>query len=506
MALITEQEIIRKNKLAKYQELHVDPFGKKFKVNTTSRTIRSLSHGKSHEKLEKLQIKVAFAGRIMMIRRMGKASFITLQDKEGTIQAYIQVDNVGQKQYDLFKLADIGDIVGLQGTIMITKTGEPSIKVTKYTHLTKALKPLPEKFHGLVDVEERYRHRYVDLITNEKSKEIAFLRPKIIKTMREYFDSLDFVEVETSVLAPFVGGAAARPFITHYNALNRDFYLRIATEINLKKLIVGGMEKVYEIGRLFRNEGIDTKHNPEFTTVELYEAYADLKSMRILLEKLLKYIAKKVFNKYVFDYKDYQIDLSKPFRWVSMTDLVKEATGIDFTTIKDYETAVKLAEEHHLKVEKTHTGIGHILNEFFETYCEAKLIQPTFVYGHPVEISPLAKKNSKDPRFAERFEFYILGSEYANAYSELNDPLDQRERFEAQLAAKALGDQEANDLDEDFLEALEYGMPPTGGIGIGIDRLIMFFLKETSIREVILFPHMKEKNVPSSKTEKEDKK
>ena len=356
--------------------------------------------------------------------------------------------------------------------------------------MTKALRPLPEKFHGLTDIEERYRRRYVDLIMNEESKRIALMRPKIIREMQRYFDSLGFVEVETSILSSIKGGASARPFITHHNALNKDFTLRIATELNLKRLIVGGLEKVYEIGRLFRNEGMDLKHNPEFTTVELYQAYGDIEDMAKLVEDTFRILAEKILGKTIIPYGEDLIDLGSPFRHVTMVDLVKEKTGVDFYNPYTMEEAIALAKKHQVPVEKHFTGVGHILNAFFETYCEETLIQPTLVYGHPLEISPLAKKG-KDPRFTERFELFIGGREYANAFTELNDPLDQRARFEEQLKEKALGNDEASEMDVDFVEALEYGMPPTGGIGIGIDRLVMLLTNSQSIREVILFPTMK---------------
>ena len=444
------------------------------------------------EQLEEAAIEVITAGRIMLIRRMGKASFFTIQDQAGQIQAFIQIKSVGEQNYDIFKLADIGDIVGVKGTIMRTKTDEITVKVTQYVHLTKALRPLPEKFHGLTDVEERYRRRYVDLIMNEESRHIALTRPKIIREMQKFLDGRGFVEVETSMLNSVLGGASARPFITHHNTLNRDFYLRIATELPLKRLLVGGIERVYEIGRLFRNEGMDTRHNPEFTTVEAYQAYADIEDMFELCESLIRYLAVTVIESTKLPWGDVVIDVGSPFRRVHMVDLVKEETGIDFRKEMSFEDAVKLAKEHKIKIEKHWTGVGHIINAFFEEYCEDKLVQPTFVYGHPKEISPLAKM-SKDPRFADRFELFVNGNEIANAFSELNNPIDQTKRFEAQLEAKKLGDEEASDMDEDFVEALEYGMPPAGGIGIGIDRLVMLLLNQTSIREVILFPTMRDK-------------
>ena len=493
MEELNDQELVRREKLEKLKELGVDPYGSKFERTDTTKSCREKVLNKTNEELNENHIYVKVAGRAMSIRRMGKASFLNIQDKYGRIQAYMSIDVVGEHAYEVFKLTDIGDIVGLYGRLMFTRTGELTIRVEEYTFLTKSLKVLPEKFHGLTDTEERYRRRYLDLIMNEDAKKVALLRPKIIREIQRFLDERGYVEFETSVLQPILGGANARPFITHHNALDKDFYLRIATELALKRLIVGGLEKVYEIGRLFRNEGMDTKHNPEFTTIELYEAYGDLSSMRDIAEGLLKSLAKNVLHsENGFEFNGNYIDLSKPFRWVSMSELVKEKTGLDFTSDISYEEAKKFAEEKGIKIEPHMTGVGHILNALFEEFCEKDLIQPTFVYGHPIEISPLTKK-SKDPRFTERFELYISGFEIANAYSELNDPIDQKERFIGQLKAKELGDEEANEMDNDFLEALEYGMAPTGGMGIGIDRLVMVLLNQPSIREVILFPTMKDR-------------
>ena len=486
---LSDQELVRREKAKKLQELGIEPFGKKFIRTGTSLDLRKYKDY-SKEELEEKGISLTLAGRIMTMRKMGKASFFHLQDRDGEFQCFISRDSVGEDSYSIFKMADIGDIVGVEGHAMKTNTGELSLKVSKYTHLTKALRPLPEKFHGLTDIEERYRRRYVDLIMNEESKKIALLRPRIIREMQHYFDSLGFVEVETSILSSIKGGAAARPFITHHNALNKDFTLRIATELNLKRLIVGGLEKVYEIGRLFRNEGMDLKHNPEFTTVELYQAYGDIEDMATLVENTFRLLAINVVGKAKIPYGDLEIDLESPFRHVTMVDLIKEKVGVDFSNQYTMEEAKALATSYEVPIEKHFTGVGHIINAFFEKYCEETLIQPTLVYGHPLEISPLAKK-SKDPRFTERFELFIGGREYANAFSELNDPLDQRSRFEEQLKEKSLGNDEASEMDVDFVEALEYGMPPTGGIGIGIDRLVMLLANVQSIREVILFPTMK---------------
>lgn len=489
---LTDQEIARRDKLEKYRTLGVDPFGEKFVRSDNAKSLHEKCDNLSDEELNDKNIVAAIAGRIISLRKMGKASFLTIKDLSGKMQGYVAIDVLGEDAYSVFKLADIGDIVGLEGKAMRTRTGELTLKVTKFTHLSKALKPLPEKFHGLTDVEERYRHRYVDLIMNDFAMEVAIKRTKIIRVLQRFLDNRGFMEVETSVLNPIAGGASARPFITHHNTLDKDFYLRIATELPLKKLIVGGMEKVYEIGRLFRNEGMDTKHNPEFTTVEAYEAYADLKDMASLCQGIFQQIAKEVVGSLEVPYGDKIINLEKPFRWVSMVELIKEETGIDFSKEMSFEEAVKLAKDNNIPLEKHWNSVGYIINAFFEEKCEANLIQPTFVHTYPLEVTPLAKKSSQDPRFTERFEFYINATEFANAYSELNDPLDQRERFIKQLEAKNRGDDEANDLDTDFLNALEYGMPPTGGIGIGIDRLVMLMTNQQSIREVLLFPCMKD--------------
>ena len=491
---LTDQERARRDKLARYEEMGVDPFGHKFERSHFISDIRKACEGKTNEELEANPVYVTVAGRIMALRRMGKAAFMNVKDVTGNIQSYVGIDVVGEETYNLFKLADIGDIVGVYGRVMLTRTGELTIRAEKYTHLTKALRPLPEKFHGLTDVEERYRHRYVDLIMNDESRRIALARPKIIRAIQNYFDSQGFTEVETSVLSPILGGAAARPFITHHNTLDKDFYLRIATEISLKKCIVGGLERVYEIGRLFRNEGMDTKHNPEFTTVELYQAYGDLQDMRHLAENLFREVALKVVGSTTIPYGEGTLDLGKPFGWKTMKECVLEATGIDFNKVTTMEEAVKLAKENGIKLEKHWNSVGYILNAFFEEKCDDLLKEPTFVYEYPIEVSPLTKKYKDNPMFTERFELFIGGMEYGNAYTELNDPIDQKERLVKQLEAKNLGDEEASEMDEDFLEALEYGMPPTGGIGIGIDRFVMLMTNQQSIREVILFPCMRDSN------------
>lgn len=490
---LTEQEIVRRGKLEKYRELGVDPFGSKFVQTTNTVELKEkFSFIKTEEDVPADQETFKITGRIVFLRKMGKASFFNIRDRYGDIQAYIKQDEVGEDNYSVFRLTDLGDICGLEGTAMVTRTGELTIRVKKYIHLTKALKPLPEKFHGLTDVEERYRRRYVDLIMNQQARDVAFLRSKIIKAIRDWLDERDFVEVETPCLHPILGGAAARPFITHHNALDKDFYLRIATELHLKKLIVGGMERVYEIGKCFRNEGMDLTHNPEFTSCEIYQAYANLEDMMQLTEDLLVHLAKKIVKKGKVEWMGNEIDLEKKFKRASMVDLIKEYSGVDFSKPYTLEEAFALAKEHGIEVEK-HFRFGHVVNAFFEKYCEEHLIQPTIVYGHPLDISPLAKKNKKDPRFTERFEIFICCKEIANSFDELNDPIDQYERFVAQAEEKKKGNEEACGIDEDFVEALEYGFPPSGGIGFGIDRLVMLLTSSSSIREVILYPTMKVK-------------
>lgn len=486
---LTDQEQHRREKLPLYREKGIDPFGHKFDVDSTAAGLKKDFEALAPEEVKE-ESKVAIAGRIVLLRKMGKASFFTLQDRTGRIQCYIRQDVVGEENYALFKMADLGDICGVQGVMMKTKTGEITIRVSAYTHLVKALRPLPDKFHGLTDQEERYRRRYVDLIVNEDSRRIAFLRPKIVRGIQKFMDGEGYVEVETSILSPILGGANARPFITHHNALDQDFYLRIATELALKRLLVGGMERVYEIGRMFRNEGIDTTHNPEFTTMEAYMAYGDLSAMAKLTEDLFHYLAKNVIGKETFNWLGNEIDISKPFRHATMSDLVKEKTGVDFKQVKSTEEALELAKKFDVPVEK-HFAYGHVLNAFFEKFVEETLIQPTFVYQHPVDISPLAKKDPEDPRFTQRFEMYISCKEMCNAFTELNDPIDQRARFEEQVEEKRKGNDEACEVDNDFCEALEYGMPPAGGIGFGIDRLVMFLTEADSIREVLLFPTLK---------------
>lgn len=491
MREFTDQELARREKAKKIRELGMDPFGHRFERTDFSSDVKEKVIGLSHDEVLEKNIHVIVAGRIMFIRKMGKASFFSIKDKKGPIQVYISINDVGEEAYSLFKTADIGDIVGVEGNVMLTQTGEVTIKCLKYTHLVKALRPLPEKFHGLQDVEERYRRRYVDLMINDDSRRVAFLRPKIIRCIQNYMDNQGFTEVETPVLSTLLTGASARPFVTHHNTQDLDMYLRIALELPLKRLLVGGMEAVYEIGRTFRNEGMDPRHNPEFTLMEAYLAYSDLDGMMNLTEKMFQTIAQNVIGKMDYHWYGNDISLKGPWKRISMVDAIKEKTGIDFKQEMTVEDALNLAQEHHIEVQEHEHSVGHIINLFFEKYVEETLIQPTFLYGHPVEISPLTKKNPEDPRFVDRFELFIGGKEFANAYTELNDPDDQLERFEAQLEEKNLGNDEANDIDYDFIEALEYGMPPAGGIGYGIDRLVMFFTEQESIRDVILFPTMK---------------
>lgn len=486
----TEQELVRREKAQALRKMGIDPFGHSYEITHFSTELKAAYGNYTHEQLEEMAIPCKVAGRIMTRRAKGKAGFMHIQDKLGQIQIYMRQDNVGEENYQLFKKADIGDIVGIEGTVFITNTGELSVKASHYEHLTKALRPLPEKFHGLNDTEERYRRRYVDLIMNENARRVAFMRPKIIRSIQHYLDNLGYTEVETPVLNPILGGAAARPFITHHNTLDTNFYLRIATELSLKRLLVGGMDAVYEIGRLFRNEGMDRTHNPEFTTIEVYKAYSDLEGMMDLTEGIISNAAMEVLGTYELDYKGHHLSLAPGFRRLKMTDAIKEQTGIDFNQQMSFEEAKQIAIEHEIEVEP-HFGYGHIVNAFYEKYVEETIVEPTFVYGHPVEISPLAKKSDEDPRFTQRFELFICGHEYANAFTELNDPIDQFERFENQLKEKELGNDEANEMDIDFVEALEYGMPPAGGMGMGIDRLVMLLTGEESIQEVILFPQMK---------------
>lgn len=487
---LTDQEQARHQKLAKYEELGVDPFGSRYEWKDQIRDIRKNYGSLTAEELEEKKPVVNVAGRLMAIRRMGKAAFVNLKDEYGSIQAWIGMNVIGEHDYEVFKLSDLGDIVGLEGTLMLTRTGELTIRVSKYTHITKCLKPLPEKFHGLTDLEDRCRKRYVDLLVNDEARKTALTRPAIVKAIRNYCDKQGFVEVETPILSPIPSGASARPFVTHHNALDCDFYLRIATELSLKKCMIGGIDRVYEIGRIFRNEGIDNRHNPEFTTIELYQAYGDLSDMRSWAEGLFHEIADNVIGKEEYNWNGNVINLHEPFKWVSMAEAILEKTGIDFREDIPFEKAVALAKEHHVPLQPSWNSTGYIMQAFFDEFVEGTLIQPTFIHTYPIEISPLTKK-SKDPRFVERFELFIGGVEFGNAYSELNNPFDQKSRFEAQLAARNRGDEEAADIDFSFLDAQDYGMPPAGGIGVGIDRLCMLFTEQSTIREVLLFPTLK---------------
>jgi len=483
---------IRRNKLDELRALGVDPFGQKFERTHQAKDILDAYQTATKEELEEQSAEVSLAGRIMQKRGMGKASFAHIQDLSGKIQIYVRQDTVEESKYKAFDLLDLGDIVGVKGTVFKTKTGETSVKAKELEVLTKSLLPLPEKYHGLKDVELRYRQRYVDLIMNPDVQQTFVSRSRIIQSMRRYLDARGYLEVETPTLHAIAGGASARPFITHHNALDMQLYMRIAIELHLKRLIVGGLEKVYEIGRVYRNEGISTRHNPEFTMIELYEAYADYKDIMALTENLIAHIAQEVLGTTTITYQGTEVNLAPPWRRVTMVDLVKEVTGVDFNAEMTDEEAHALAKAHNVEVEP-HMTFGHIVNAFFETFCEHTLIQPTFVTGHPVAISPLAKKSDADPRFTDRFELFIVAREHANAFTELNDPIDQRERFEAQLVEREHGNDEAHEMDEDFIRALEYGMPPTGGLGIGIDRLVMLLTDAPSIRDVLLFPLMRER-------------
>ncbi|MCY9165090.1 lysine--tRNA ligase [Bacillus atrophaeus] len=489
---LNDQLQVRRDKMNQLRDNGIDPFGKRYDRSHQSEQIIAAYQELSKEELEEKAIEVTIAGRMMTKRGKGKAGFAHLQDLEGQIQIYVRKDSVGDEQYEIFKTSDLGDLIGVTGKVFKTNVGELSVKATSFELLTKALRPLPDKYHGLKDVEQRYRQRYLDLIVNPDSKNTFIARSKIIQAMRRYLDDHGYLEVETPTMHSIPGGASARPFITHHNALDMPLYMRIAIELHLKRLIVGGLEKVYEIGRVFRNEGVSTRHNPEFTMIELYEAYADYQDIMSLTENLIAHIAQEVLGSTTIQYGEEQIDLKPEWKRLHMVDAVKEATGVDFWNEVTVEQARDYAKEHGVEITKSMT-VGHIINEFFEQKIEETLIQPTFIYGHPVEISPLAKKNPEDPRFTDRFELFIVGREHANAFTELNDPIDQRDRFEAQLKEREEGNDEAHMMDEDFVEALEYGMPPTGGLGIGIDRLVMLLTNAPSIRDVLLFPQMRQR-------------
>ena len=487
---LNDQMLNRREKMTELREAGIDPFGHRFERSHTAAELHALYDDVEGEVLENEQHQVVIAGRMMTKRRSGKISFADIKDRSGRIQVFVQKPVVGEEAYEWFKKSDLGDILGFAGNVMKTKAGELSVNVTEITQLSKALRPLPDKYHGLTDVETKYRQRYLDLIANPDSMERFMKRSKIISAIRNYMDGEGFIEVETPILMTAAGGATARPFVTHHNALDIDMYMRIATELPLKRLIVGGMERVYEIGRIFRNEGMDPKHNPEFTSLESYAAYFDFQDVMTETENIFKAAAKEVTTDMKVVYQEQEIDLGKPFARKHMLDLIKEQTGVDFWEPMELEAARKLADEKGVHYEE-YWGVGHIIAEFFDEFVEKTLIQPTFVYGYPVEVSPLAKKNADDERFTDRFELYIMGGEYANAFTELNDPIDQRQRFEAQAAERAAGNDEAEGIDEDYIEALEYGMAPTGGLGIGIDRLVMLLTDTDTIRDVLLFPTMR---------------
>jgi len=487
---LNDQLQVRREKMNAMRERGLDPFGKRYERSHNIKELVEQYGEAEKEDLEAKNVSVTLAGRMMTKRGKGKAGFANIQDLTGQIQVYVRVDAIGEEAYEVFDSSDLGDIIGVSGTLFKTKVGELSVKVQNYTFLTKALRPLPDKFHGLKDVEQRYRQRYLDLIVSQESRETFITRSKIIQSMRRYLDNNGYLEVETPMMHSIAGGASARPFITHHNALDMELYMRIAIELHLKRLIVGGLEKVYEIGRVFRNEGVSTRHNPEFTMIELYEAYADYQDIMSLTENLVAHIAQEVLGTTTVQYGEYEVNLKPEWKRLHMVDAIKEYTGVDFWKHMSVEEARAFAKEHGVEITE-HMLYGHIVNEFFEQKVEEKLIQPTFIYGHPVEISPLAKKNEEDPRFTDRFELFIVAREHANAFTELNDPIDQRERFEAQLKEREQGNDEAHEMDEDFVEALEYGMPPTGGLGIGIDRLVMLLTNSPSIRDVLLFPLMR---------------
>lgn len=487
---MNDQLRVRRQKMQELRDEGIDPFGHRFERDALVEDIRTQYEDKTKEELEDLHKVVIIAGRMMTKRGKGKVGFADFTDRSGRIQVYVRKDMVGEENYYIFKRSDIGDIMGIKGDIMKTDTGELTVRAEHVTFLSKALRPLPDKFHGLQNVEQKYRQRYLDLIANRESFDRFVKRSHIVSAVREYLDKDGFTEVETPVLHTQAGGAAAKPFITHHNALNINLYLRIALELHLKRLIVGGMEKVYEIGRVFRNEGIDTRHNPEFTMLETYAAFWDLTDVMDETEGIIRFAAQKVNGSGQVTYQGQQIDLDHPFKRQHMVDAIKEQTGVDFWPKMTVADAQKLADEHDVHYEDW-WEVGHIINAFFEQYVEGTLIQPTFIYGHPIEISPLAKKDPDDPRFVGRFELFIHGGEYANAFTELNDPIDQRERFEAQAKEREEGNDEAHGIDEDYIEALEYGMPPTGGLGIGIDRLVMLLTDVDSIRDVLLFPTMR---------------
>ncbi|USS88621.1 lysine--tRNA ligase [Fructilactobacillus hinvesii] len=493
---MNDQMRVRREKMNELREAGIDPFGHRFKVTALAQPLTDEYDQYSKVELEDKNIQVSIAGRIVAKRGSGKVGFADILDRTGRIQVYVRKDVVGDDQYQIFKRADIGDFLGFTGKLIKTDMGQLTVKPSNVTFLSKALRPLPDKYHGLQNKEQKYRQRYLDLISNRESFDRFQKRTQIIKAVRNYLDiELDFTEVETPVLHQSAGGASARPFITHHNALDIDLYLRIALELHLKRLIVGGMGRVYEIGRVFRNEGMDKEHNPEFTELESYAAYFDFHDVMDETEGIFRSAAKVVSDNGQIEYQGQKVDLDHSFKRIHMVDAIKEVTGVDFWPKMTDAEAKQLADEHHVQYE-AYWKVGHIINAFFETFVQPTITDPTFVYGHPIEISPLAKKNAEDPRFTDRFELYILGNEYANAFSELNDPIDQRERFEAQVKERENGNDEAQGIDEDYVKALEYGMPPTGGLGIGIDRLVMLLTDAPSIRDVLLFPTMRPEEDP----------
>lgn len=502
---MNDQLKVRREKMQELRDEGIDPFGHVFKPTYLARDLDKEFNQYDKEELEQKDVKATIAGRMVAKRGKGKVGFADILDRSGKIQVYVRKDVVGEDQYHIFKRADIGDFLGFTGEVIKTDMGQLTIRATSITFLSKALRPLPDKYHGLQNKEQKYRQRYLDLISNRDSFERFQKRSKIIKAVRNFLDNkMDFTEVETPVLHTSAGGASARPFVTHHNALNIDLYLRIALELHLKRLIVGGMGRVYEIGRVFRNEGMDKEHNPEFTELETYAAYFDFHDVMDETEGIFRAAAKAVSDDGKVTYQGEEVDLNQEFDRIHMVDAVKKYTGVDFWPKMSDEDAKKLADEHGVHYE-SYWKVGHIINAFFEQFVQPKLKKPTFVYGHPIEISPLAKKNADDPRFTDRFELYILGNEYANAFSELNDPIDQRQRFEAQAKEREEGNDEAQGIDEDFIEALEYGMPPTGGLGIGIDRLVMLLTDAPSIRDVLLFPTMRPED-NTDNPQNEDKK
>ncbi|MBG9982644.1 lysine--tRNA ligase [Aerococcaceae bacterium DSM 111020] len=490
---LNDQLQVRREKMAEmFEDKNVQPFDAGFeKTHESQDIIKAYDHLSKEQLAEDEPIRVSVAGRLVSKRGKGKAGFGHIQDVQGRIQIYVRLDMIGEDNYHWYDQADLGDIIGISGYLFKTNTGELTVRAESFQPLTKALRPLPDKFHGLTNIEQIYRQRYLDLISNDDSRDRFKKRSRIITEIRRFLDEQGYMEVETPVLHNLAGGANARPFITHHNALDIDLYLRIALELHLKRLVVGGFERVYEIGRVFRNEGIDTTHNPEFTMIEIYTAYSIYTDVMDLTENLIRTVANRVLGTGQITYDGHDIDLDSAWNRVHMVDIIKEKTGVDFWEEMTFEEAKKIAKEHHVSVEEHDQSVGHIINNFFEEKCEEEIIQPTFVYGHPVEISPLARKNEEDSRFTDRFELFICGHEYGNAFTELTDPIDQRDRFEAQMAEKDAGNDEAHPVDEDFLESLEYGMPPTGGLGIGIDRLVMLLTNAQSIRDVLLFPTMR---------------